>query len=128
MNSTARIAKRLLALLATVWTVSSCVVNDGPFEQASGKPIDPQVLSALERNKASIRDVIDALGSPVERRTNPGGTVLVYKSVRARTSKESVASVTVSGSTQEFTEIWELEFVDDKLIRTRTSNKVSERH
>jgi len=126
MNSATKLLYSIL-FLGIACVVSSCAVADGPFEQVSGHPIDAHILQDLKRRKASISNVVEILGPPLDQRTSGRNTVLVYKSTRARTSHENVADVTISESTQKFMENWELEFLDGALIQTRVTSQVVER-
>jgi hypothetical protein len=102
------------------------VVYDGPFEQVSGKVVDADLLRRLEAEHASIPRAIDALGLPAERKDAGDRTILVYKSVRRRVSKENVAGVPASQSAQQFTQAWELEFDNGALARTRASSNIAD--
>lgn len=117
-------ARALLSALICVSSTSCSVVYDGPFEQVSGNPIDVEQLRSLESEHADIDRVIGRLGPPSDRRANAGNDVLIYRSVQARMSKEETMGITISSSTQEVIQTWELEFERGSLARTRSSSRI----
>ena len=114
-------------LIPAAITLQSCAVHDGPFEQVSGRQADTEVLHKLEAEHANMTRVIEALGPPSDRRRSGDKVILVYKSVRVRTSKEEVVGVTVASSGQQFIQTWELEFEGDALVRTRPFSEIIDR-
>ena len=109
-------------------SLNSCAVSDGPFETVSGSRIDAAILKGLEARRATIAEVIAALGPPTEKvdraRTQE---VLVYQSVRERKSRESIGGFQISESAQRFIEVWELKFTNGALQESQLSSRVEER-
>ena len=117
----------VLLALCTAWSMSSCAVSDGPFEPVNGKRIDPASLKTLEARGATIDEVIVALGQPTDRIDLATSSVLVYRSVRERRSRESIAGFQVKESAQQFVEVWELVFRNGTLRASKLSSQIEER-
>lgn len=113
--------------LCVGWTLTSCVVRDGPFETVIGNRLDKATLARLEMQSATVTEVIAAFGPPADEVHLSGSQVLVYRSVRERKSRESIGGFEISESSQRFIEVWELKFKDGKLYESQLSSRVEER-
>lgn len=113
-----------VSFVLVAWAISSCVVSDGPLELVSGRPPDAGVVRDLESRRATTQEVEGRLGPPSERTMEGNEVVLAYRSVRARTSTESVAGATIRTSRQEVWDTWELRFDNDRLTSAHSSSKV----
>lgn len=110
--------------------LGSCsTVNDGPFEQVSGKPQDRKIIDQLVQRKATIKEVIQTLDQP-QHIVKGKGTIesYFYTSVKRRTSFETSLGFRRSESSQEFIESFELVFDDGYLSDLKAKSEVKNVH
>ena len=115
-----------LVLVGAAIVVASCMsgIHDGPMRQVEGHQLDQATLDGLIKGRATADEVIQTLGPPnSDARSNGSGT-LVYKSVRARMSYQSILGIRHSESTQQFFENWALSFKDGHLVGAKYSSEV----
>jgi precorrin isomerase len=115
-----------LFFLACLFFLGSCsTVHDEPFKQVSGKAQDKKIIDQLVQRKASIEEVIKALGQP-QRIVKDKEMIesYFYTSVKRRTSFETSLGFRHSESSQEFIESFELIFIDVRLADLKAKSEI----
>src|SRR5687768_3068238 len=104
-----------------------CAVSDGPFEQVSGRPMDYEAIDQLAVKKATLSEVLAALGTPTLRETSlDGSEVLQYFSVKQRTSSKKTFGIRHGHSAQIMEERVSLIFKQGVLLETSKQSEVRE--
>lgn len=69
---------RAFAAVFVALALSGCVVVQ---QTTQGREIDPQVVSGLERGRATLTDVLARLGAPHEVHQHADGRLLIYRHI-----------------------------------------------
>jgi len=115
----------MVALLSTLALVScDAGTYDGPMKQLEGRPIDSRDLQILLDTKATTDEVIQKFGQPTTKTKSNEADVFTYRSVRGRTSHQSILGIKHSESTQRLVETWILSFREGRLHDAHHSDEL----
>ena len=115
---------RWLVALACAILVSACTTTyDGPFEYVRGTATSESSANDLVARRATIDEVIGGMGTPDRKEASSDhiSEILVYESVKRRTSFERTMGIKHSVTSQDVIEDRIFTFQDGRLIETHVT-------